>query len=182
LLQPIFDFIDKLASDFSWRKIVILVCLMFVICLCWFAYEAQTATYQLAKYERTVAILEKLETLPLSDEKSKRVAENIYRGLDSVTKASEYQLSFVNRFSLEARQALWAASIWLLLMLFYIPGALRGDTEARNSVWALIFISTLIGGIGYFVPIKWGLWMYPIIGNFIIFVLLAWYGIHIKAK
>ena len=182
MLQPIFDFIEKLASDFSWKKIVILACLMFVISLFWFAYEAQTSTNQLAKYERTVIILEKLEALALNDEKSKKVAENIYSGLDSVTQASKYQLSFINELSLEARQALLSASIWLLFILFYIPGAFRGDIEAKNSIWALVFLSMLIGGIGYFVPVKWGLLMYPIVGNFIILVILAWYGTRIKAK
>lgn len=182
MLQPIFDFVEKLASDFSWKKIVILVCLMFVISLSWFAYEAQTATNQLAKYERTVAKLEKLETLTLNDAKSKKVAENIYGGLDSVTKASEYQLSFINELSLEARQALLSASPWVLFTLFFIPGALRGDAQARNSIWALVFISLLMGGIGYFVPTKWGTWLYPLGGNFLFLVVLAWFGNRIKAK
>ena len=182
MLQPIFDFIEKLASDFSWKKIVILVCLLFVISLSWFAYEAQTATNQLAKYERTVAVLEKLETLSLSDEKSKKVAENIYRGLDSVTKPSEYQLSFINELSLEARQALLSASPWVLFMLFFVPGAFRKDTEARDSILALVFIGLLIGVIGYFIPTKWGVWMYPLAGNFLFLVLIAWYGNRVKAK
>ena len=180
MLQPIFDFIEKLASDFSWKKIVILICLMFVISLSWFAYEAQTATNQLSKYERTVAVLEKLEALTLSDVKSKKVAENIYEGLDSITKANEYQLSFINELSLEARQALLSASPWVLFTLFFIPGAFRGETEARDSIWAMVFISLLVGGIGYFVPTKWGTWMYPLGGNFLLLVVLAWWGNRIK--
>ena len=180
MLQPIFDFIEKLASDFSWRKVVILVCLMFAIGLFWLAYEAQTATYQLTKYERTVAILEKLETLTLNNAKSKQVAENIYSGLDSVTKVSEYQLSFINGLSLEARQAFLSASPWALLALFFVPKAFRRDTEAMNSIWALAFLGLLMGGIGYFVPTRWGAWIYPLGGNFLLLVALAWYGNHLK--
>ena len=127
-------------------------------------------------------LLEKLETLSLIDVKSKKVAENIYRGLDSVTKPSEYQLSFINELSLEARQALLSATPWVLFTLFFVPGVFRRDTEASNSIWALVFIGLLVGVIGYFVPTKWGIWMYPLVGNFLFAVVLAWYGNRIKAK
>ena len=182
MLQPIFDFIEKLATEFSWKKIVSLLFMVLVLSVSWLAYEAQTSTNQLTKYERTVAIIEKLETLSLSDPKSQKIAENVYQGLESLTKANEYQLALINDISLEARQALWSAIPWLIFTLFYIPSALRGETEARNSIYALIFLSLLIGGIGYFVPIKWGTWMYPLVGNFLFLLILAWYGNRINAK
>ena len=182
MLQPIFEFIEKLATEFSWKKIVILIFVVFGFSLLWFAYEAQTSANQLTKYERSVAIIEKLEALSLIDPKSQKIAENVYQGLEAVTKANEYQLSLIRDSSLEARQALLSAIPWIIFMLFYIPGALRGETEARNTIYALLFLSLLIGGIGYFVPIKWGTWMYPLGANFLFLLILAWYGNRINAK
>lgn len=180
MLEPIFNFIEKLASDFSWRKVVILVSLIFLVAISWLMYESQTSTNQLAKYERTVAILEKLEMLNLNDDRAKEVAKNIYHGLNSITKNSGYQISFVNSLSLESRQALFAASPWIIVMLFYIPGMVRGETEAKNSVWALIFLSLLIGGVGYFIPVNWGILMYPLLGNFLFLCLIAAIGVRLN--
>ncbi len=182
MLQPIFDFIEKLASDFSWRKIVIVLCLASTGIFLWFVYESQTATYQLDKYERTVVILEKLESLALSDSKSQKVAENLYQGLDSITKINKRKLSYVSELSLEASQAILSVVPWFLFILFYLAGALRGDNDSRNSIFALVFIGLFIGGIGYFVPPTLGLWIYPIGGNFLALVIIAFLGSRMKSK
>jgi len=46
MIQPFFDFIEKFATDFSWRRLIILFSLIFILGFVYFLYQSPTATSQ----------------------------------------------------------------------------------------------------------------------------------------
>lgn len=94
MLQPFFDFVEKFATDFTWKRLVILISLVMLVGVALFLYEAQTATTQLSKYERTVAIIEKLGALKSDNEEEKVVIKNIYSGLSAITNPTSNPVAF----------------------------------------------------------------------------------------
>jgi hypothetical protein len=41
MLQPVFDFIEKFATDFSWKRLIIVFSLVFIIGFVYFLFETQ---------------------------------------------------------------------------------------------------------------------------------------------
>lgn len=181
MLQPIFDFVEKFATDFSWKRLIISISLVILIGLVFFLYEAQTSTYELSKYERTVVILEKINLLSQDSDQEKNVINNIYSGLTEITEPSSYQTNLSANLPIEIRQALLAASPWLLFCLFFVPGYLKGNnSDAPSIVGGTLALAFIMGLGGYFIPQDWSAWiafgLYPFGGNLLILVLLAWIG------
>ena len=180
MLQPFFDFVEKFATDFTWKRLVILISLVIIVCVAFFLYEAQTATTQLSKYERTVAIIEKLVVLKPDNEESKIVIKNIYSGLSNITNPTSNPVAFSTKLSIELKQALLAATPWFLLCLFFIPSYFKGNKDATSVIGGTVFLAFIMGMGGYFIPIEWGAWigfgLYPVGSNLLIFILLMWYG------
>ncbi len=185
MLQPVFDFIEKFATDFTWKRLVILISLVTLIGAILFLYEAQTATTQLSKYERSVSIIEKLESINLETEESKRVASNIYSGLSQLTEPYSDPATFSASISMEMKQALLAAAPWLLFCLFFIPGYFKGNEDAPSIIGGTIGIAFIMGLGGYLIPVSWSSWvsygLYPFGANLLLFMLLMWHGNKMSA-
>jgi hypothetical protein len=185
MLQPLFDFIEKLSTDFTWKRLVILISLVMLIGVALFLYEAQTAITQLSKYERTVAIVEKLSALKPENEEGKVVINNIYAGLSVITNPVSNPVAFSTNISIELKQAFLAATPWLLICLFFIPGYFKEKKDAASVVGGTIALALIMGMGGYFIPVELGSWvgfgMYPVGANLFIFILLMWYGNRNKA-
>ncbi|WP_167631983.1 hypothetical protein [Mariprofundus ferrooxydans] len=180
MFQPFFDFVEKFATDFSWKRLVILVSLVILAGTVFFLYEAQTATYQLSKYERAVTVLEKLESLSPNSDEEKEVINNIYTGLTGITESSSNPATFSAHIPIELKQALLGASPWLLFCLFFVPGYFKGNEEAPSIVGGTLALAFIMGLGGYFIPVEWSSWiafgLYPFGVNLLILILLIWFG------
>lgn len=185
MLQPVFDFIEKFATDFNWRRVVIFISIIFFTVVCFYLYEDLTATYELKKYERTVSILKGLEGLEVSSPAEKRVVNNILAGLSGITsgESSGFQIDIFKNESLKL--ALLSSAPWLLFALVFFPGWLRGDKDSRNSVVGSLLFAAIIGGIGYSLPEDWPNWLrifgYAVCFNLIVGTFLVKYGNRKKA-
>jgi len=179
MLEPVFNFIEKLSTDFSWKRLVIIMGLVSLIGAVLFLYESQTATSQLSKYERTVKIIENLEKLKIDNQESKKIKENIYSGLADVTDPKS-NLAFDTTVPIEIKQALLAAAPWLIFSLFFIPGYFKGNEDAPNIVGGTIALAFIVGIGGYFIPPSWGAWigfgLYPFGINLLLFAFLMIHG------
>ena len=177
MLQPVFDFIEKFATDFNWKRVVIIVSIIFITVVCFYLYEDLTATYELKKYERTVAILQDLESLDKSTKDQEKVIDNILAGLGQVTRegSSGFQVPIFKNESLKL--ALFASAPWLLFTLAFVPSWARGDAESRNVVIGSLAFSIFVGVGGYLIPETWPSWVrffgYGVVGNIILGVFLA---------
>lgn len=180
MLQPLFDFIEKFATDFTWKRLVIVISLVTLAGAILFLYEAQTATSQLTKYERAVNILKSIESLKPISKESEKVIINIYSGLSKITEPQLNPATFNTNVSSEVKQALLAAAPWLLFCLFFIPGYFKGNEGAPSIVGGTLALAFIMGIGGYFIPVKWGSWigfgLYPFGANLLIFIMMMWYG------
>ncbi|NOX80415.1 MAG: hypothetical protein GXP57_04900 [Deltaproteobacteria bacterium] len=180
MLKPFFDFIEKFATDFTWKRLVILIGLVMLTGAVLFLYEAQTATSQLTKYERAVSIIKEIESLKINNKESTKVVEHIYSGLAKITEPQSSPATFNTNVSPELKQALLAAAPWLLFCLFFIPGYFKGKDDAPSIIGGTLALSFIMGIGGYFIPVEWGSWVgfgvYPFGVNLLIFIMLMWYG------
>ncbi len=180
MLQPVFDFIEKFSTDFTWKRLVIFMSLIVILIVIFLLYESQTATNQLSKYERSLSILKEVEILKFSDSESKEIKNNILKGLKTITNIENTSIYLGTKLSIELKQALLAASPWLLFCLFFIPAYLRKDTDASSIVGGTLALALIMGLGGYFIPPSWGSWigfgLFPFGINLLIFFILMHYG------
>ena len=71
MLKPVFDFIEKFITDFSLKRSLVVMAFILFITMSLFIFDSQTSTSQLSKYERSVKIIEKLESIEFKNEKAK---------------------------------------------------------------------------------------------------------------
>jgi hypothetical protein len=181
MFQPFFDFIEKFATDFSWRRLIIFFSLTIIVGFIYFMFELQTATSQLSKYERTIAILEKTQTIKSDNEQIIHVVENIHKGLGEITAKNPTELGVEISISKEFKQALVAGALWGLMSLFFIPALIKKTRDdALSIVGGCLFLACATGLGGYFLPTNWSGWivfgLYPVGVNLLLFVFFAYLG------
>jgi hypothetical protein len=72
MLQPVFDFIEKFATDFSWKRLIIFFSIILILGFIYFIYESQTANSQLTKYERTIDLVKKFDSINTENSQTKK--------------------------------------------------------------------------------------------------------------
>ena len=185
MLQPVFDFIDKLSTDFSWKKVVVLAALLTIAIFFLFAYETQTNTSQLSKYERSIAILEKLESIKLESTEAKNIKKNLYHGLSKInnSESSTFNMPGIELgISYELEQSLYTAAPLLLLSFLFLIEGKGGSSRVLGG----IFLAFLMGGIGYtatsIINTSNNANYIPLTLNVILFTIMAWFSKLKKKK
>ncbi|MCP1339268.1 hypothetical protein NJR55_06635 [Idiomarina sp. M1R2S28] len=181
MIQPFFDFIEKFATDFSWRRLIIFFTLIVIIGFAFFFYESQTFNNELTAYERTIALLEKTDKFDHKDKLANQAVENVHRGLVEITSKKNIDTSLDIEIQQEVKQAIAGSIIWILFALFLIPRAFRENKN--NDIFGIVgclIIGVFTGTVGYFLPTNWSDWilfgLYPVGFNLILFILFAAYG------
>ena len=174
MLKPLFDFLEKLVNEFSWRRLVFFVCLLVVVGGGVWIFESYTGYFRLARIEKEIALLAKMRDLS-SDEIIRRDEglQIIYDNARLDLKEFGIDRSVVNPTILKA---LTGAGPWLLFSLAFVSGTLRGDKTARNGLIGALIVALLVGGLGMFLPnFAWPVVNYLIIplGSFFIFMVIA---------
>jgi hypothetical protein len=184
MLQPIFDWIEKFATDFTWKRLVIFLSFLALLGGSLAIYEQLTGTFELRKYEKAVGLLERLQSVQPGDPSAERVKANIYQGLVSLTSKPEQTGSIEISFGGPLKQAIAAGAIWFVIAMFFLPGMFRGDVESRNALIGLTAFGTLVGFGGYMLPQSlpdWALYgLYPVGLNLLLVLLLAFIGNRTK--
>lgn len=78
-----FDFFERLITDFSWRRLVLLSGVLLLAGFVFLAYESYTKTFALARMERQLALLERLVSLEEATRGSE-LSEQSLRSLDGI--------------------------------------------------------------------------------------------------
>ena len=119
MLQPIVEFFEKLITDFSWRRLGLVVAVLVVLLLGLSVYESYTAQFRLGRLEREVALLERLtklsgEGVVLRNETLRRAFDGLNSELEGLIRGpgGEYVLSS------RVKKGLASALAWLALSLF----------------------------------------------------------------
>lgn len=181
MIQPIFDFIEKFATDFSWRRLIIFFSLVMLLGFIYFAYESITNSSQLTKYERAVQILEKSQSLKSDDPKVIVVLDNIHTGLNAITESSIATIDRGLTLKQEIKQAIAGGAVWFVMALFFVPALVRkSKDDAAPIVGGCLALSFITGLGGYFLPTTWDTWivygLYPVGLNLLLFIVFAYLG------
>lgn len=180
-MQALIDFLVGVFHDFTWKRLLGIVFLLMFVALAVLIYGAQTGTVELSKYERAISILERLDHVEVSGKQEEAIVSNILDGLVEITQLSKN--SWIDNFSLSLRgsNAMLAASPWLLLAAFFLVSVLRGKNDSGAGFFGSFVFAIGMGIGGYFIPIDWPRWIFPVLVNLALLIALIWYGNRTKA-
>ncbi len=186
MFEPLFQIFERLVSDFSWRRVLLLIIFFSVVTMCVIGLENYGGYVRLARIEKSVQLLEKLAALQnsksiVADDKLQKVYDGLASDLSNFVNRDESKLG-VNSTLL---RAIAGAMPWLLMCTAYISGFRKGDEKATHALLGCMIFAFVFGAIGAYIPEFRQQWInyvgYPL-GHFFIFVILVMMRERYKAK
>lgn len=147
MLEPIFQFFEKLIDQFSWRRLIFAGSLILGTLLCVVAFESYTGKFRLQRIDRVITLVEHANRLgPLLDARSR---SNLGIALSNATaELAAFTENSTTPFSLNpgvlkgiAAFAPWA--LLLILLPIFSPG---GNKSAFAGILLLAIPFAIIGG------------------------------------
>ncbi|HKZ39387.1 MAG TPA: hypothetical protein VJ044_00405 [Candidatus Hodarchaeales archaeon] len=177
MFDSAFTFLEKLLDDLTWRRFINFIIFVLIIVALFFAYEQYTRTLQLNRLRDSISLLKELDSLRPSVQ-SDSTLKMIYQDIETELREIVARTSIAPQPSSFWLKVLAGASPWLIVMLFFVPGIIRGKHDASVLVGGFMF-AAIFGAIATLVPDSWGstvqfVW-YPI-GHFVlmVIVLMIW--------
>jgi hypothetical protein len=183
MLEPIFEFFEKLIDQFSWRRLIFAGVLLLTTFSCIVAFESYTGKFRLQRIDRVVALVERANRLgPLLDARSR---SNLNVALSSATaELAAFAQNDTTPFSLDPRilKGLAAFTPWLLLLILVPIVSPRGNKSAIAGIFVLAIPFALIGASLPDYPHSWiNYFLYPIAHFAIIIFLITYWHKHRNA-
>jgi len=148
MLEPIITFFEKLITEFTWRRLIFILTLTFITAGGFIVYETYTGNYRLSRIERSVKLLNDMETLSQKTRDSGN--ETTTKILKGLTDDLDF---FVNHkftaFSLPPwiLKAFAAGAPWALFSLLMLLSGSDGFKPAMLGVSLIAIPSTVIGAL-----------------------------------
>ena len=159
MLDAAFQFVEKIITDFSWKRILIYLFFVASVMGAIVGYETYTRNFELTRLEKTTNLLKSIESLSNSEVKEvKELTSKIILRLNSIT--SKQESSDKDTYSPSLIQAIAGASPWLLFLLIYAPIAVRRkEKDWEYGVLGLTIISTIVAVLAYVIPPSYSGWI-----------------------
>jgi hypothetical protein len=154
IFESIFDFLDKIVQDFSWRRLITFFLFLFLLGAGFVLFEEYTNTFHLSRLERSVALMKELRALRDSVSSDSSLA-GIYSGMRNDLDVLVNKRSFGPSISPIVWRGLAGSAPWILTILAFLPGVRRGQTDNSIIRGGIVFV-VLFGGIGMLLPDSWG--------------------------
>lgn len=146
MLEPLFEFFEKLVSQFTWRRLIFMIVLVLAVVTSLVVYESYTARFRLAKLEQIIRLVQLAE-------RSTAAKDPVVRGhLTSALAHSAKELDSLSAgrataFSLPTPwlKALAAFAPWTMLLIVFplVPGS--GTKQAIAAVFVLAIPCAVLG-------------------------------------
>jgi hypothetical protein len=176
MLEPIFEFFEKLIDQFSWRRLIFAGFLLLTTILCIVAFESYTGKFRLQKIDRVIALVERANRLgPLLDARSR---SNLNVALSSATaELAAFAENDTTPFSLDPKilKGLAAFTPWALLLIL-VPIVSPGGN--KSAIAGIFVIAIPFACIGAFLPdfhFSWINYVFYPIAHFAIILFLITY-------
>ena len=180
MLDPLFQYLDKIVTDFSWKRIGLLLFITIYLIFMFLLFEQNTSYFMISRLERSTSLLKELHELNdnhiLSGDKE---LEAIFNGIKRELLSSSDQSSFILDINPIILKGLAGAAPWILIALAYIPGIFRKEKDSSDALFGMFIFAVIFGGIGMLIPSSLGYninyLLYPI-GHFLLAVIaiLIW--------
>lgn len=174
MLDPLFNFFEKLIDQFSWRRLIFVALILVLSSISLIVFESYTGHFRLSKIEKTVDIIAKLNELPPDITKQGResiinTTKILSQDLESFSGGNSTPFSInVNLLKVIAALAPW------LLFAAILP--LTGNNGSKEALIGIIVCAIPSGIIGFYLPLFAGEWVnyvaFPF-GYFIVAVALV---------
>ncbi|ABV67582.1 hypothetical protein Abu_1326 [Aliarcobacter butzleri RM4018] len=181
MLEPLFQFVEKFVTDFSWKRLAIFFSFLGLVVLTFILYEWQTASNELNRYERATSILLQIE--PLLDSKNSVVVETskeLVANLKLVIKQKDIFSSLEVSINPIISQIFFGLLPWIIIVIILIPSEIVKDKrEAMNMIGGFFILLLFLGILISFIPIEWNNWLRyggVQLFNLILIILLSWVG------
>ncbi len=180
MFESIFKFLDKIVTDFSWRRLITFITFFLILGVIFFLAESYTDYFSLNRLEKETFLLKEIATLKPKIENDSTL-KIIYIGLtkdlnDLVNNKSRFPS--INPYLL---RFFVGAFPWIILTLAFIPGFKKGTTTSSTIVGGIIFI-IIFGGIGLLIPSSWGSTIHYAVYPFGHFLIVSLIALFLQAK
>lgn len=165
MLQPIFEYFEKLIEQFTWKRLLFTFIMLFTVCSFLVVYENYTGHFKLSRIESTINVLSKGTALP------DHITEESKAAFSKVLKASSAELQEfaegnATPFSIHPNvlKGLAALAPWAILLSLFV---LIGSEDNRMVTGGILMVAIPFSLIGAFLPNfehTWlNYWVYPIV-------------------
>lgn len=178
MIEQILQLLEKLISEFSWRRLFFIIIILMLGLGTSYMFENYSGYFRLSRIEKETNLLEKLANLREKQliQKEKYLSsiyESIIRDLDGFINKPTHGITVPPR----VWQGLAGAAPWLLFFLLFLPRARRGEPGAKSTLFGLIALAFIFGIIGTILPAFQLSWInyigYPI-GHSVIVLFILW--------
>jgi hypothetical protein len=182
MFDGVISAIDKLLSEFSWKKLFTLLIVIAVVVLSLIAFDYFTKYFTLLRLEKEIALFQEVS----ANSTDSRLTDLHSSLIGKLSETIKSESTISGLFGISGGIPLWfylsfsMAAPWLLVALAFIPGIFKKEANSASAVVGLIIISIIFGIIGNFIPEFWGGWvrylLLPIVVFIAVIVPIAIYG------
>jgi len=140
MFDPIFQFLEKLVTDFTWKRLLFILTLSFLVVAIIITYENYTGHFRLSRIERATTLLDKL--VALEDNIKKSINNDFLKIHKRLTDdLNAYINHSFTPFSLpEWVLRMFSAAVpWALLSLIF---SLSDDDKTKDNTIAVLVLSS----------------------------------------
>lgn len=160
MLQPFFDMIERLVDEFSWRRLFLILFLIFLVVGSIGFYEWYTKHFELARIEKSIDLLSKLARLKVNaDTPEGENLKPIYKGLtaqlNEVVNSTRRGLGL----SVSGWKIVSGAAPWLLMAFAFLPRVLKREPNTVGGLVMVIVFACIFGMVNWWLPTYRHLWI-----------------------
>jgi hypothetical protein len=150
MINPVFDFFEKLLEQFTWRRLIFVLILSFLAIASLVTYETYTGHFRLKRIEQSTNLLHKLTALSPEIKRSEdNASSDIFKAL-----INDLDL-FVNHRTTPFSVPIWLLKLlasvlpWILISTLFLVG---DSKNSKNAVVGLLLAAIPCSVIGALLP------------------------------
>jgi hypothetical protein len=177
MFQPIFDAFERLVTDFSRRRILLLLGFLAFIGVSIAVFEYYTAYFRMNRLDRAASLLKDLSELSQTPGiQGSTVLATIRDSIAGQLRDVLVQQASLPRLSPSLLGMLVAAAPWLLFALLFLSSMRRGDKSAVPGFYGALVCAVIFGLLSLLLPPGTGasirFIIYPV-GHFVLLAIVA---------
>jgi len=192
MLDPVFNFFEKFVSDFSWRRLFLVVAVLMVTLGGIYIFESNTSYFKLQQVDKEISLLERLGAISrderiVKNEQLKATFENLAETLRKRSEPEDENQVLSSKefydivFSVTAKKVFAAISFWMVLFLILVITNYTNKQKNNNlsTFMGMTIVAAPFVILAAFIPTFEAIWinyyLYPLANVVLVtFLTIAW--------
>jgi uncharacterized membrane protein len=182
MLDPLFSFFERLVSDFSWRRLLLVASLLALVLGALYVFETQSGYFTLQRIDREIALLERLSNLSQSETvATDKDLAAIFLNLKTRLAASSMPDTETTELSEAVKKSLAATIAWVAFAMILFFARAKGTTGTFGAtLFGIVILALPFIALAAFLPTFEAQWinffLYPV-GHVVLLALMvaAWH-------